>query len=297
MTRSTENTRSYRTVHRNGANALIVEGGAMRGIFSTGVLDGFLAAGFNPFDLFMGVSSGAGNIAAYLAEMQERNFKIYTDYSLRPEFINMKRFLSGGHLMDLDWLWEITIREIRLDLSTIFSKGKSFIVCLTDVTTGKAVYRHTDAANLESALKASSALPIIYRTFPRLQGQPFADGGIADPIPVQEAVNRGARKIMVIRSRPETYRKKEHLSQALVLWKLKAYPRLKTAMAKRVRNYNKAVSLIRNPPPGISIAEICPPDDFKPGRLSRSRATLADGYRQGRHMADSAIQAWNKLTQ
>ena len=95
---------------------LLVEGGAMRGIFTTGVLDGFLEARFNPFDLFIGVSSGAANLAAYLAEMPKRNFRIYTDYSLRPEFISFKRFIRGGHLMDLDWLWEKTIAEIRLDL-------------------------------------------------------------------------------------------------------------------------------------------------------------------------------------
>lgn len=70
------------------------------------VLDGFLEARFNLFDRYVGVSSGAGNLAAYLAEMPERNFKIYTDYSLRPEFISLKRFFRGGHLMDLDWLWD-----------------------------------------------------------------------------------------------------------------------------------------------------------------------------------------------
>lgn len=96
---------------RKGA-ALVVEGGALRGVFSTGVLDGFLEAGFHPFDFFIGVSSGASNLAAYLAGMKGRNRKIYLDYSLRPEFISLARFLRGGHLMDLDWLWEITIREI-----------------------------------------------------------------------------------------------------------------------------------------------------------------------------------------
>ena len=59
--------------------ALVVEGGAMRGVFSTGVLDGFLAACFNPFDGYIGVSSGAGNLAAYLADMPGRNFRIYTE--------------------------------------------------------------------------------------------------------------------------------------------------------------------------------------------------------------------------
>lgn len=206
--------------------ALIVEGGAMRGIFTTGVLDGFLEASFNPFDLFIGVSSGAGNLAAYLAEMPGRNFKIYTDYSLRPEFMNLKRFLRGGHLMDLDWLWRKTIAEIRLDLETIYARGKPFLVGLTDVETGRAVYHPTSACNLEAVLKASSALPIIYRGFPLIDGRPTMDGGIADPIPVHEALKRGARRIMVVRSRPKGYVKKAGLSQALMLWKLNNYSAL-----------------------------------------------------------------------
>ena len=123
---------------QSSESALVVEGGALRGVFSTGLLDGFLEAQFNPFDLFIGVSSGASNLAAYLAGMIGRNRNIYMDYSLRKEFISFPKFLRGGHLLDLDWLWDITIREIRLDLATIYARKKPFIVVLTDVQTGDA---------------------------------------------------------------------------------------------------------------------------------------------------------------
>ena len=73
--------------------ALVVEGGAMRGIFSAGIMDTFIEKKFNPFDLLIGVSIGASNIAAYLADMYQRNYKIFTVYSLNPEFISMKKFL------------------------------------------------------------------------------------------------------------------------------------------------------------------------------------------------------------
>ena len=151
----------------NGA-ALIIEGGALRGIFSTGVLDGFLESGFNPFDLCIGVSSGATNLAAYLAGMTGRNEKIYTDYSLRREFINFPRFLRGGHLLDLDWLWDITIRENRLDLEAIYATGKSLIVVTTDILTGQAYYKKTGPHDLEHVLKASSAMPLFTAISPRL---------------------------------------------------------------------------------------------------------------------------------
>ena len=237
------------TAEKSSYSALIVEGGALRGIFSTGVLDGFLERNFNPFDLFLGVSSGATNLAPYLANMPKRNYRIYTDYSLRPEFINVGRFFRGGHLLDLDWLWDITIREIRLNLSVIYARNKPFIVVLTDVHTGLPVYKETAAQNLEHVLKASSSLPFLYRGFPVVDGNPSTDGGVADPLPVTEAICRGARKIMVIRTRPQNYRKHDGIADYLLRILLRKYPLLKAAMANRASRYNAAIDIINRPPP------------------------------------------------
>jgi len=274
-------------------SALVVEGGAMRGVFSTGLLDGFLERRFNPFACFVGVSAGAGNLAAYLAEMPGRNLRVYTDYSLRPEFLDFARFLRGGHLMDLDWLWRTTISEIRLDLDRIYARRKPLIVCLTDVLAGKAVYRETDAGNLEQTLKASSALPILYRGFPLVDGRPMADGGLTDGIPVGEAIRRGASRIMVVRSRPRNYEKRESFLQRVMRWKMREWPQLTAAVAQRVERYNEAVALIRRPPLGVSVVEICPPENFRPSRLSRNPDALFEGYRQGRDMAEEAMAQWN----
>jgi predicted patatin/cPLA2 family phospholipase len=273
-------------------SALVVEGGALRGVFSTGLLDGFLEARFNPFDFYIGVSSGASNLAAYLAEMIGRNKRIYMDYSLRPEFISLARFFRGGHLMDLDWLWEITIREIRLDLPLIYSKGKPFIVVLTDVQTGQALYRVTGAQDLEHSLKASSAMPILYRRFPEVDGRQAADGGLTDALPVDEAIRRGARRIMVVRSRPADYLKRPGPSDLFLRRRLRLYPLLREAVGMRVQRYNESVALVRKPPEGVSIVEICPPDSFRVSRLSRNGLILQEGYEQGRTLAAEAIARW-----
>jgi len=275
--------------------ALVVEGGALRGVFSTGILDGFLEARFNPFDFYIGVSSGASNLAAYLAEMMGRNFKIYSDYSLRPEFINFARFLRGGHLMDLDWLWDITIREIRLDLSSIYAKRKPFIVAMTDVRTGQTCYRTTGADDLEDVLKASSAMPVFYRNYPIIDGVPMTDGGAGDAIPVGEAIRRGARRIMVIRSRHRNYVKRNGLSDYILRMCVWRYPLLQQTMATRVPRYNEALAIIRKPPDGVSIIEICPPENFRVTRLSQDKHVLEEGYEQGRTMAVEAIAQWKIL--
>jgi len=276
-------------------SALVVEGGALRGVFSTGLLDAFLEAQFNPFDLFIGVSSGASNLAAYLAGMIGRNRSIYMDYSLRPDFISFPKFLRGGHLLDLDWLWDITIREVRLDLATIYSRAKPFVVVLTDAQTGDAHYKLTGAHDLEHVLKASSAMPLLYRAYPEVDGRAMTDGGVADSIPVGEAIRRGARRIMVIRSRHRDYMKNHGLSERVMRWHVRHYPFLQQAMAKRVERYNEAVALIRRPPGGVSVIEICPPANFRVSRLSQDRRILQEGYEQGRALAVDAIARWNTL--
>lgn len=278
----------------NPTAALVVEGGAMRGIFTTGMLDRFLEARFNPFDLLIGVSSGATNLAAYLAQMPQRNFKIYTDYCLRPQFLDLRRFIFGGHLMDLDWLWQQTIAEIRLDIDTLFSHNKRFLIVVTDVLTGRAVYHEPRAQSVEEDLKASSAMPVIYRAFPQVAGRPSVDGGIADPLPVEKAMEMNARKIMIIRSRPSNYVKKEAIANRYLLWRLKPYPDLRKTVAGRVQRYNTAVTLIRKPPPDTSIIEICPPDNFNLGRFGRNKADLIRWYHQGQRIADQAMQRWDK---
>jgi predicted patatin/cPLA2 family phospholipase len=276
-------------------SALVVEGGALRGVFSTGLLDGFLEARFNPFDLFIGVSSGASNLAAYLAGMIGRNRSIYMDYSLRSDFISFPKFLRGGHLLDLDWLWDVTIREIRLDLATIYSRAKPFVVVLTDAQTGAAHYKLTGAHDLEHVLKASSAMPLLYRGYPEVDGRPMTDGGVADSIPVGEAIRRGARRIMVIRSRHRDYLKRPGLSERVMRWHVRQLPLLREAMTKRVERYNDAVALIRKPPEGVSIIEICPPEIFRVSRLSQDRIILQEGYEQGRALAAEAIARWNTV--
>jgi predicted patatin/cPLA2 family phospholipase len=280
---------------QSSESALVVEGGALRGVFSTGLLDGFLEAQFNPFDLFIGVSSGASNLAAYLAGMIGRNRNIYMDYSLRKEFISFPKFLRGGHLLDLDWLWDITIREVRLDLTTIYSRKKPFICVLTDVQTGDAHYKLTKADDLEHVLKASSAMPLLYRGYPEVDGREVTDGGVADSIPVSEAIRHGARRIMVIRSRHRDYTKRHGLPEHFMRWHVRHYPFLQRAMTRRVERYNEAVALIRKPPAGVSIIEICPPANFRVSRLSQDRIVLQEGYEQGRKLAPESITRWNAV--
>ena len=264
----------------SGSKALVVEGGAMRGIFAAGVLDRFMESSFRPYDFCIGVSAGAVNLAAWLCGQKGRNLIVYTDYSCRPEFISFPRLLTGGHALDLDWLWDITVREIRLDLTAFAAQDIPFYIVTTDVNTGESCYIPAEADTLEQHLKASSALPVFYRGFPEFQGRPMTDGGVSDSIPVMKAYEMGARDITVILSRPSGYRKKEKKSFLNSLM-LRDSPAVRKVMDERGRNYNRAMEFIESPPADCRISTIVPPFGFSVGRTTRDRTLLMEGYRMG----------------
>ena len=263
----------------------MVEGGGMRSIFSAGVLNSFGEAKFDPFDSYLGVSAGACNLASHLAGQNDRNYDINIRYSSTPNFINLGRFLSGGHYMDLDWLWDITIREYRLDIKEIFhrlrTQKKDFIIVATSMETGKALYLKPDENRLEHYLKVSSSLPILYRKTLVVDSEKATDGGIADSIPVMEAYRRGATDITVIRSRPASYVKKRSRLTFIFSMFFRKYPRLVESFKCRNDSYMEAVYFIKNPPEGVRIIEIAPPHHVVIGRATRNLKLLKDAYQTG----------------
>ncbi|EJU9972922.1 patatin family protein [Vibrio alginolyticus] len=277
-----------------GSRALIVEGGAMRGVFSCGILDHFLASEFSPFDSFWGVSAGASNLAAYLAKMPGRNLKIYLDYSLRKEFISPSQLLRGGDMMNLDWMWNVTLEELGIDKSALKADSRPFFLGVTRQDNGQAEYHLPDVDDLAETMKASSALPVLYRNGVSLNGIQYVDGGVSDALPVAEAIKRGAKKIMVLRSQPASYQKPRGKFSALTRRMLKETPGLIEPMLTREVRYNQTLALINNPPPGIEIIQVCPPETFKLKRLSRSPAPLRHAYELGLEAGKEAIIRWSQ---
>jgi predicted patatin/cPLA2 family phospholipase len=265
--------------------ALVVEGGGMRSVFSAGVLHAFGEKGFDPFDLYIGVSAGACNLASHLAGQNDRNWDIIATYSSTPNFISAKKFLRGGHYMDLDWLWDVTMREYRLDLSRLFTKlkreKKEYIVVATSAETGHALYLKPDAGTLEHFLKVSSSLPILYRNMLETGSEKATDGGIADSIPVIEARRRGAADITVIRSRPADYVKKGSSLTPLFSLIFREHTRLVGALKNRHVTYMEAVRFIQNPPKGVRVREIAPPPNTGVGRTTRDMDLLRALYQIG----------------
>lgn len=280
-----------------GKSALVVEGGGMRGVFSAGVLKAFGEAGFDPFDLYIGVSAGACNLASHLAGQYDRNLHIILKYSSTGRFISAWRFIAGGHFIDLDWLWEITIKECRLDLDRIFRhlehNRKEYLITATSMESGEPLYLVPNNATLEHYIKISSALPFFYRGSLFTGFEYAIDGGIADPIPVFEAYRRGADRITVLRSRPPGYVKERDFTAPLYPFLFRKYPALLKKMEQRHTLYMESVDFIDNPPAGVEIFEAAPPEGLKVSRITKNRNLLLSGYEAGMSAGEKLIKEYN----
>jgi predicted patatin/cPLA2 family phospholipase len=274
-----------------GGSALIVEGGGMRGIFSAGVLDAFLELGFDPFQIYIGVSAGACNLSSQVAGQYRRNFRIYTNQMVRPEFISARKFLGGGHYMDLDWLWDAFQREDPLDVVAAekATREKAFLIVCTSVRTGRPVYLQPRADTWLDYIKASSSVPLFYRGGCHVDGEWLMDGGVADPLPVQEAIRRGAREIVVIRSRPLGYVKSPGLESRVTSFLFRRHAELGRAIRMQAQVYRSAVSLIENPPDGIAIHHIAPARPLRTRRTSQNLDDLKADYELGHELGREAV--------
>ncbi|MFW1950042.1 patatin family protein [Acinetobacter bereziniae] len=282
----------------NLRNALVVEGGGMRGAFTCGVLDAFLQQNFNPFDLFVGVSSGSTNLANYLAKQHGRNIELYLDHSLRPEFIRYGRFFKGGDLLDMQWMWDTVEKENPLDQNTLFAQNPDFYMVLTHARSGHAEYLRAGKDNIIDGLRASSSIPYLTRKAVDIFGEPYFDGGVADALPVQWAAQQSnIKNLLVIRTRTQSYFKaSSKADQFFAKYLMNQYAGFSDSLKQRCQRYNATVDFMRqNNQQGI--LEVCPPDDkMLAGRLCKDKRKLQYTYEVGLDCGRKAIEDWERFS-
>lgn len=260
--------------------ALVVEGGAMRGIFAAGVLDSFIEEDYYPFDFAIGVSAGASNLGGYLSKQQYRSKKVITQLATDRRFFNLKRFIKGGNLVDVKWLVAESNRQFPLNELNLFS-NIPLLATTTNIETGNANYYLVNRENMTSVLEATSALPIAYKDTPCFSGGCYTDGGVADSIPVIEAYKRGASEITVVLSHPLSYQMPAARHSWLMDKLLVKQPMIAEAMANRAHTYNRSLDFIRNPPKNVTVRVIAPKESFNVKRLTMKKSILNQGYEMG----------------
>jgi predicted patatin/cPLA2 family phospholipase len=231
------------------------------------------------------VSAGACDFSSHLADQYKRNYHCYTGPMIQPRFISFAKFLRGGHLMDLDWVWDKFDRDLPLNadrlIGNLSAKQKEFIIVCTDVGSGRPLYLTPNRNNMSLYLKASCSVPLLYRRFLRIDNLPVTDGGASDPIPVEEAYRRGARKIYVIRSRPADFIKEYNFEARFLAFMFRKYPGLQGAIKNLSGIYRKSVHFINNPPSDAEMIHVAPPQLLKTGRTTQDIQCLESDYQMG----------------
>jgi predicted patatin/cPLA2 family phospholipase len=255
----------------------------MRGIFSAGVLDVLHEQGVK-FDLAIGTSAGAANLASFVAGQHERNLRAYVDIMTRTELFSLRRALGGGHYMDLDWLWDRFAAEIPLDESAIAQNPTQLVSVATCAVTSAPVYLEARPPDVHVDIKGACALPLLYRGPVMVQGRAVVDGGLSDAIPAAEAYRRGARRIVVVRSRPTNVTKAKSALDPIMGLLLRGQPAVAHAMRETAARYQQAMAFIANPPSDAHLIQLAPEVPLRTGRTTQDKTVLNADYQLGRAM-------------
>ncbi|MBQ9437901.1 MAG: patatin family protein, partial [Lachnospiraceae bacterium] len=219
---------------------IIDAGGGMRGIYTAGVYDYCLKNNIE-FDLCVGVSAGSANQVSFIAKQYERNYRSYTHYSFRKEYMGWGNFLRAGSFVNLDYIYSTLSNsdgEDPLDYPAFTAAKTDYIVVATDAETGLPAYfpKHSITLNHYDAIKCSCAVPVFNKPYP-FQGKYYLDGGISDPIPLLKAFETGCEKVIVLITRPRDYYRSPKNDRRLALFLQKKYPKAAECLKNRSKYY------------------------------------------------------------
>ena len=278
---------------------LVLEGGANRGVFTSGVLDFFMEQGLE-FPYIVGTSAGACNAMNYIAGQIGRGRDSMIHKEKKYEYFGLKTLLKTGYLFDMDKaFWDLPNSYFPFDYDAYFANtAVEREYAATDCHTGKAVYlkeKNGDRRHLMKVAQASSALPGAAKTV-EIDGVVYADGGVADSIPVKRAFQQGCDKVVVIETRRKEFRMKPSKSTKLIARMNRNYPALVQAMYDRPKNYNRTLAYIHKQEAAGKVFSIRP-EMQEVSRMEKDYHKLMKFYHHGYEQAKAmypALQAFLK---
>lgn len=260
---------------------LLLEGGAMRGMYTCGVLDVLLDEKIK-VDCIMGVSAGALFGVNFKSRQRGRGIRFNLKYIKDKRYMGLYPLITTGNIVNQEFCFN-DIPNILDDFNyASFKRTKEdFYAVVTNMYTGKAEYKKIDELKGENVeyLRASGSMPFVSKPV-EVNGQKYLDGGIADSIPIDKMVKMGYDKIIVVLTRPVGYRKRRaNTSLAKVVYK--DYPKLIDAMAKRYRVYNKSVDEVELLSKTRDVFLIRPSRHIKIKRIEKNEKVLKEMYELG----------------
>ncbi len=269
---------------------LVCEGGAMRGIYTAGVLDVFMEKGIET-DMLMGVSAGACFGCNYISGQIGRTIRYNIKYAKDPRYCSFRSLFRTGDIYGYEFCYhELPERLDPFDFDSFKKSSREFYIVATSVETGKAVYiklENMDRKDMEW-VRASASMPMVSNTVV-IDGHKYLDGGIADSIPVEAAMNLGFEKNIVILTRPEGYQKKPEPLYPLEKIRYRHYPEFLDTLAHRHEDYNRELEIVKKLEAEGKAFVIRPSELPAAGRIEHDPEKLNSTYLLGRKDAEAAL--------
>lgn len=262
---------------------LILEGGAMRGLFTAGVMDVLMEHSVE-FDGAIGVSAGAAFGCNYKSRQIGRVLRYNTRFCSDKRYGGLRVLLKTGNIYSTDFCYgEVPVKYDPFDFETYGNNPMEFYVVATDIETGEAVYHRYEGTEPSGFdwIRASASMPLVSQIV-EIDGRKMLDGGIADSIPVQYFEQLGYEKNVVVLTRPSGYQKEKNKVLPLIRKKYKAYPKLVEAMENRHERYNETLGYIRQQEQAGKIFVIRPEESIPVRRVEKDPERLKAAYEMGR---------------
>lgn len=228
---------------------LILEGGATRGVFTSGILDYMMER-----ELYLshviGVSAGSCNAVDYVSRQIGRTRDCMIHKEKEQDYYNgIRKFIKERSIMNMDMIFERYPNEIYpFDFDTYFASEIQCEIVTTNCLTGKAEYmtEASDGSRLMKICRASSSMPLV-SPIVNVDGVPYLDGGLADSVPIRRALEMENEKIVVVLTRNLSYRKKIPPKAIARLYRkaYSSYPNLVRTILRRNQMYNRTLNEIR----------------------------------------------------
>ena len=270
---------------------LVLEGGAMRGLFTAGIIDVMMEAGVEP-DGLVGVSAGAAFGCNYKSRQPGRAIRYNTRFAKDARYSGLKSLLTTGDYFNAQFGYHIVPYQYDLfDVEAFEQNPMEFIVVCTDVLTGQAVYHKMERVDFDELewLRASASMPLASKVV-EVAGRKLLDGGVADSIPLAYFESIGYDRNVVILTQPEGYVKHRTKLMPLMRIGLRRYPEMIQAMDRRYLMYNRELEFVRQAEREGRCLVIRPDEKLPIGHISHDPEEMKRVYQIGREMGDRYIE-------
>ena len=269
---------------------LVLEGGAMRGMFTAGVIDVFLENNIT-VDTTVGVSAGAVFGCNFKSRQIGRVIRYNKKYSRDPRYASFRSLIKTGDLYGEEFCYhELPNNLDPFDVKAYTENPMEFYAVCTDINTGKPIYHlcKTGTDNDLQWMRASASMPLASRIV-STDGYEMLDGGISDSIPVSWIISQGCEKAVVVLTQHNGYRKKKNSMLPLIKAVYKKYPKLIEALENRHVFYNAELDLIASLERRGKILVIRPNEPIKISRTEKDPEKLEAVYQLGRKVASEKL--------